>query len=1172
MSINPSTLLVCALLGASLWHCDAPQADTVFRLHAAAQSGLDFTNTIRTDSVFNLLDYEYLYNGGGVGIGDFNGDGLPDIVAGGNQVPCKVFLNKGNLVFEDISESSGVDTRGKWSTGIAIADVNQDGLDDIYICTGGPGKTSTFPNLLYINRGDLIFEESAAAYGLDDPSESNQALFVDYDLDGDLDMYLLNGGGFEKSAVAVRPMLRNGSARNNDKLYRNDFDAESGHPVFTDVSLEAGITVEGFGLGVAVLDVNDDQWPDIYVSNDYLSKDLLYLNLQDGTFAERSADFFTHTSHFSMGNDVGDLNNDGWQDLLTMDMLPEDHYRRLTMFGPSQYDKFNLALRYGYGYQYMRNMLHVGRGQGLFSELGQLAGLDRSDWSWAPLIADFNNDGLQDIFITNGYGKNITDLDYVNYRESAITPFAKPEEVRQQLLASAQALNPILLPNYLFVNRGNLQFEKADASWGLSLPTLSNGAAYADLDMDGDLDLVVNNLDQPLSLYENTIVDKKAAAAHFLQVKLEGPKENYQGRGAQIILFTEGEQQTKDLQPIRGFQSSVSALVHFGLGTHMQADSLIVRWPDGRENRLYQVPSDTLLTIKIAEAVSPSAKKSPIRPLFEKVQAIQYVQEEPVQGNDFKIQALLQHGFTCQGPAIAVGDVNNDGLDDLLVGAAYGADATLFVQRADGSFDQSFIPSKEFEDLGALFLDIDRDGDEDLYLASGGSERYEGHTAYQDRIYLNNGRGVFSHDPAALPEMRVSTGVVTAADFDGDGYLDLFVGGRVKPGRFPECPESFLLRNTGGGFEIVTPELCPGLQFPGMLTAAVWTDFNDDKQPDLMLAGEFMSVRLFKNEGSGFTEITETAGLAASQGMWQSITAADFDNDGDTDYVLGNAGENTWLDISESHPLQLHYADFDGNGSVDPLFSHYEEGKYYPLASLDVLAQQLPQIRKDFLKYDTYARSGTADILKALDAQQVNTLSCATTTSMLLKNNGDETFEWIPLPGMAQLAPLKGCLAEDVNLDGWLDLVIAGNEYDTEVVWGIQAASRGLVLLNEGGFRFTPLSPAASGFYGRGDQRGIVRMGWGEDSWLFLLANNKGILENFALAAEKQAVRVAFEKEEVRMMVEMRDGSRQKISCDYGSGYLSQQSKKLRLSTRAMSATFYDGQGKETRKLNFSRK
>ncbi len=1082
----------------------------------ASETGIDFQNTITPNDTLNLLDFEYLYNGGGVGVGDFNNDGFPDLVFTGNIVESRIYLNKGKngngLQFEDITEKSGFDTKGKWCTGVSVVDINGDGFDDIYISVGGPGKKSVYPNLLFLNRGPtpleggrgVTFHESAAEYGLNDPSESNQAVFFDYDLDGDLDMYLLNGGGFEKSPVTIRPILTNGSSRNTDKLYQNNFDATLGHPVFTDVSKQAGITTEGFGLGVAILDANQDGWPDVYVSNDYLSKDLLYVNLHNGTFREAAAEYFGHTSHFSMGNDVGDLNNDGNPDLITVDMLPESHRRRMSMFGPHLRDKFQQSVQYGYGHQYMRNMLQLatplqgGAGGVSFSEIGQIAGIDRTDWSWCPLMADFDNDGWQDLFITNGYGKDITDLDFVKFRQDAIGQFSNPEAVRKKLIQSLDDVPPIILPNYIYKNGGDLQFENMTEQWGLAQPSISNGAAYADLDGDGDLEIITNNIDQKAFIYRNTLREKDSTAAHFLKVKLVGPTGNPSGTGAAVSIFMGGEKQVRFKQSVRGFQSSVTDVLHFGLGTHTMIDSVVATWPDGKTSSLQNVKADQTVLLNSRAAHPTLFTKKETATLLRSNNPINYEQKEGVATDDFTNQPLLLHSFNAQGPCMATGDVNGDGLQDLFIGGSYGSPASLFLQVKNGGFTERQIPTEDFEDLGSLLFDADGDGDLDLYITSGGSERYDGHKSYQDRLYLNDGTGNFTQNEAALPVMLTSTATVTAADFDQDGDLDLFVGGRVTPGKFPLAPRSYLLRNDVGQFTDVTDAVCPALKNIGMVTSAIWTDFNNDNYPDLLVVGEMMPVSIFKNENGALHPKSEFR-IPKSNGFWNTIAAADLDNDGDTDYILGNIGENTPFHSSPEHPLQLHYADFDKNGSVDPIFSVFEEGKYYPFASLDVLAQQMPVLKKKFLKYAAFSKATTDDLLNVLDASQIQTLTCEQQSSCILENLGSGKFSLKPLPRMAQIAPVKGIWVEDLNSDGLPDLILVGNEYNAEVVNGRYDASHGMVLLNEGQLKFNVLPSNASGFHVSGDARGIVKLVLGNSEKLILVAKNSGKLEGFRL-------------------------------------------------------------------------
>jgi hypothetical protein len=1146
--MSPHRFGWCFAIALLCCQCTPKQnANTLFQLLDADHTGIDFQNTITPTDSLNLLDFEYMYNGGGVGVGDFNGDDLPDLVFTGNMVESKIYLNKGHLKFEDITAKSGFDTKGKWCTGVSVVDINGDGLDDIYVCVGGPGKKSLYPNLLFVNKGGLpltpsqgggtgavvnpkigaeadhppppgedaggwpLFEEKAIEYGLADPNESNQAVFFDYDHDGDLDMYLLNGGGFEKSPVTLRPMLTNGSSRNTDKLYQNNFDAALGHPVFKDVSQQAGITFEGFGLGMAVMDANEDGWPDIYVSNDYQSKDLFYLNQHNGTFREAAAEYFGHTSFFSMGCDLGDVDNNGHPDLITLDMLPEDHFSRMTMYGPHLRDKFQQAVQYGYGHQYMRNMLHLslpaGGAAGGYSEISQLAGIDKTDWSWCPLFADFDNDGLQDLFITNGYGKDITDLDFVKFRQDAISQFSNPEEVRKRLLQSLDNVPATVVPNFIYRNKGDLRFEKMTQQWGLSQPSISNGAAYADLDLDGDLEIITNNIDQKAFIYKNTLRERDSSA-HFLTIKLIGNEENKAGIGALVSVFTGDGQQQRNMQPTRGYQSTVTDLLHFGLGQNATADSVVVTWPDGKRTVLQNLKADQTLNIAWKDALPYHFTKKETATLLRSNNPILYQHKEGVAADDFTKQPLLLHGFTNQGPCMATGDVDGDGLEDLFIGGSYGTASSLFIQKTNGDFAEQKIPTEKCEVTAALLFDADGDGDLDLYAACGGSERYDGHADYQDRLYRNDGKGNFTLGAAMLPAMLTSTSTVTAADFDQDGDQDLFVGGRVTPDKFPTAPHSYLLRNEGGKFLNATEAVCPALKDIGMVTAAIWTDIDEDKLPDLMIVGELMPIMFLLNEKG--TLVHEKSGQATpeenlipqSSGFWNSISAADLDGDGDTDFVLGNIGENTPFKASPEHPLQLHFADFDKNGSVDPVFSVYEEGRYYPFASLDVLAQQMPILKKKYLKYAAFAKATTDDLFQQLDVSQMQTLTCEVQSSRILENLGTGKFDLKPLPRMAQIAPVKSILVEDLNADGLPDLILVGNEYNTEVVSGRYDASHGTVLLNEGKMAFKTVTPDASGFHVSGDARGIAKLKLGNGEKLVLVTKNGGKLESFAISPQ----------------------------------------------------------------------
>ncbi|MCB0570249.1 MAG: VCBS repeat-containing protein [Phaeodactylibacter sp.] len=1075
-------------ISAALVLCGCRQngpSDALFELIPARVSGITFSNEITTSDSVNILNYEYLYNGGGIGVGDFNQDGLPDLFFSGNQVPCRLYLNKGGFRFEDITAQSGINTESVWAYGVSVEDINQDGLPDIYLCAGGMGNKDQFPNKLYINQGNLTFQEKALEYGLADAGESIQAAFLDYDRDGDLDLYLLTGGGFERSAIDLRPILSNGSARNTDRLYRNDRHEALGHAFFTDVSREAGILHEGFGLGVSVIDVNDDGWPDVYATNDYLSGDHLYVNNRDGSFSERSADYFRHTAHFAMGNDAGDINNDGLVDIVALDMLPEGHYRRMLMYGPNDYNRFRMAVQLGYGHQYMRNMLQLNDGNGAFSEIGQLAGIYKTDWSWAALLADFDNDSYQDLFITNGFGKDITDLDFVKFRRE-VAQISDPEERRAVLLKSLEERPAIVQPNLMYRNQGGYTFEKVADVWGLGRPSISNGAAYADLDGNGSLDLVVNNIGEQAFIYKNTLRERDTANNHYLKVRLKGRAPNLSGTGSKVEVRYGGKLQARWQYPVRGYLSSMDGSLHFGLGEHLKADTLMVIWPDGNASILTDVPADQQLTIS-QDGAMPLASPpiAPARLMAPLPQATIDFKHQEQEFNDFDYQPLLLHKYSQEGPGIATGDVNGDGLEDIYIGGAYHQAGALFVQQRDQTFSRVSFPDTDApcEDMGCLFFDADGDGSLDLYVVSGSSEYGPGHRMLQDRLYFNDGQGHFRKGEGVLPDISASGSCVVAGDYDGDGDLDLFVGGRVNLPRYPSPPNSYLLRNEGGKFVDATEQDAPELKNVGMVSCALWTDLGLGGNPGLIVAGEAMPIRIFRNEAGKLKAAGSQSGLADSDGFWSSLAKGDFDHDGDPDFVAGNLGLNSPYAASAEEPMCFYYADFDNNGSVEPLIGCYEEGHVYPIHSRDVISQQLPSLKKHILFHRDFARTTLKELVDMTGNRNYQSLYCKTLRSVLIENLGGGKFALRPLPAEAQMGPLCGILVKDINADGHPDIVAVGNSYATEVVTGRFDALRGVVLAGDGKNGFTPLRSQVSGFYTDGDAKAItsVRAAGGGD-------------------------------------------------------------------------------------------
>jgi len=902
---------------------------TLFELLPSSQTGIDFINKVEENDTVNVLDYMNIYTGAGVAAGDINNDGLTDLYFSGNQTSGKLYLNKGNLKFEDVTEKAGLLTN-RWCTGVSFVDINQDGFLDIYVNVAGSPKFGSTANLLYINNKNGTFTEAAAKYGIADTRLTMNASFFDYDKDGDLDLFLITNPADERVSF-VNVITEADTAKKAlgvDILYRNN-----GNETFTDVSEQAGITKGGYSLGAAISDLNNDGYPDIYVTNDFLSSDILYINNGNGTFTDKIRECLKHSSFASMGCDVADFNNDGLPDIYTLDMLPEDNYRKKMIIPAAGYDKFQLLLRNGYEPQYTRNALQLNNGDGSFSDIAFMAGVSSTDWSWATLFADYDNDGDKDLLVTNGFYRDLGNLDYVNYQSRLNSPMGNQTAKRNQKLKAIKDLAKIPLQDYLFENNNNLTFTKRSTEWGIGEPGFSNGACYADLDNDGDPEIIISEFNGQAKLYRNNA--EKLARNNYIDIRLKGLVPNLQAIGAKVYLYSGRGLQMQEMNPYRGFESSVDPVLHFGINQNKTVDSIKVIWPNGSIDLKRNVAANQRMTITCGQKNDSSSKQTSSQntaidrsALFTEITGTPGLTYNHIENEfvDFKIQPLLPHMHSRLGPGLATADINNDGLSDFYVGAGAGHPGCFFIQNKDGNFTKKLLmQDTSCEDMGVLFFDADNDGDADLYVVSGSSEFLPQDKLLQDRLYVNDGKGNFENKPNALPNTLSAGSCVVACDYDKDGDLDLFVGGRISPGSYPLSPQSYLLKNQGGIFTDRSAEL-PQSGKLGMVTSALWTDYNNDGWTDLMITGEFMPVMFIKNE-SGKLNFASPVILPQSSGWWNSITAADFDNDGDIDYVVGNLGLNSRHHASAKEPLCIYAKDFDKNGRMDPVMCYFAQGK-----------------------------------------------------------------------------------------------------------------------------------------------------------------------------------------------------------------------------------------------------
>ncbi len=1098
--IVPRIFLLSALF---VGGCKQSEQPLFVRL-APEDSGVEFVNTIEESPEINILSYEYTYNGGGVAAGDFNNDGFCDLYFAGNMVSNRLYLNLGDLKFKDITQAADVGGRKLWKTGVTAADVNGDGWLDIYVCYSGPEAHQSLSNELYINNGGEpggtpTFTEQSKQFGLDAPGTfSTQASFFDYDRDGDLDMFLINHGNHFYSPFINTNKLRNTRhPQFGNRLYRNDAkgNAEtkgaSTQRYFTEVSQQVGIHGGGinFSLGVSISDVNNDGWPDIYVTNDYEEQDFLYLNDTKGGFTESTKKSFDHLSRNGMGTDLADYNNDGKTDLIEVDMLPEDNYRQKLLRGPDDYQRYKLMLDSGFLHQQMRNTLQLNTGNNedstpIFSEIGQLAGVDATDWSWAPLFVDVDNDGNKDLFVTNGYLRDFTSMDFLKFTVEDARKEAMAQGKELQVYELVSKMSSTKTSDYLFRNNGDLTFSDFSKKWGIYQPNLSFGATYADLDNDGDIELITNNTNETATIWKNNTSEGKLNS--YMRVKLKGPPGNNFGIGAKVYIENDSLHQWQEQFPTRGFQSSVEPILHFGVGSSGKVKMVRIVWPDGRQSELLDQHSNSLIEVNYSSSlpVKEEALQLPA-PLFKNVtheSKVEFVHKEN-EFVDFDKEPLIPYQLSRLGPALAKGDVNNDGSEDFYVGGAAGQKSVLYLSSGNGQFthasDQPWSEDAVCEDTGATFFDVDGDHDLDLFVVSGGNEFISGSITWDDRLYLNQGGGKFIKAPqGSAPADHVSGGCVVAGDYDKDGDLDLFVGGRNLPGSYPLTSPGAILRNESnlakGEIKLIvaTQEVNAELREPGMVTDALWTDFNNDGWPDLLIVGEWMPIRLFENKMGKLTEVRNSE-LENATGLWNRVAAVDFDLDGDLDYIVGNAGVNLPWHASMLKPLTLYVSDFNSDGRLDPIICNFIQGKSFPVASRDEMLLQMNSLRKKYTDYGSYALASLEDMVgleqvKGSKKYQINTLQ-----SSMLENLGNGNFKLQPLPVEAQVSSVRGILVEDFNGDGVEDILLAGNFFSFRTQYGPCDASKGLMLKGIGKGNFVPISWERTGFYASGDIRNM---------------------------------------------------------------------------------------------------
>lgn len=1093
-------LFICIVSASILFTaCNSKKGESfVFKALNSKSTGLNFTNVLTSTDSFNVFKYMYFYNGAGIGAGDFNNDGKIDLFFASNQEKNKLYLNKGNLQFSDVTTDAHLPQDGGWSTGVSVVDINNDGLLDIYVCRVGKHETLQSRNQLLIcqginQKGVPLYADKAIEYGLAFSGFSTQAVFFDYDSDGDLDMYLLNHFIHQNGNFGIRQqLLIKPSPYSGDRIYRNE-----GNNKFSDVTKHTGInsSVLGYGLGIVVADINLDGYPDIYIGNDFHENDYLYINQQNGTFKDDLTNRIMHTSQYSMGVDVADINNDAYPEIISMDMLPSDPYVLKRSLGEDAHDLFYQKIGYGYNFQFTRNNLQFNRKNGMFSEVGLQAGVASTDWSWAPLWLDFDNDGLKDLFISNGIPKRMNDIDYISYISNQdVQEMIRDNKIGKTNMKLIEKFPRIKIPNKFFLNTGQLAFKDMEHQIKNDQPTYSNGAVYADFDNDGDLDIVVNNIEDPVLLYQNLNNDKKAEA--YVEIKLKGSDRNINAIGAKVVLYANGDIRTYEKYPVRGFLSSMEEPIHIGL-KKTNIDSLFIVWPDNTYEPIHLKPGITSLSLSYKTGLPAfdyknvtGHWKNASRPLVDitaKTKLFHKHEENPF--SEFDREPLIPHMFSTEGPGLAVADINHDGLEDVFIGSSKREKSTVYVQNSAGIFQKSLQPALEkdsmYEDVDACWTDLNNDGNLDLVVASGGNEYYGPDIHLKPRVYLNDGKAMLTKVDSAFGPVYLTASCVVPYDFNGDGYTDLFIGGRAVPWEYGKIPRSYLLQNDRTGrFRDVTDEYAKELSFAGFVTQAKWADLDKDGDNDLIICSEWGGIDAFINTKGRFARRT----LTDKKGWWNFILPCDVNNDGNIDLIAGNLGLNSRLKASAERPVKLYYYDFDGNGKKEQVMTYYLNGKQIPFANKAELEKQIPVLRKKFLYAEDFAKASLEDIFSTKKLEQAEVLTADYFSNAILINKGNFEFDVQALPWEAQLSPYKNAVAVNANDDNLPDILLFGNYYENNIEMGRYDADFGTVLLNKGNNSFT--STSVNGLSVKGQVRQVKKIKLANKQEAFILACN----------------------------------------------------------------------------------